>query len=185
MSTAPLQPEVCAMPALSLSAVAPTDLDELTDFEFRNRAFFESWINARPAAYYAPGGVAAAIEAALQDAARDLAHQYLLRDNGVLVARVNLTQVRRAHYHCASLGYRVGADHNGRGLAKAAVRLAKEQAFSALSLHRIEATCRSENPASIKVLVANGFVQFGYSRRCFQLGDSWFDLLHFEAHAET
>lgn len=173
------------MPPLTLSAVAQTDLDELTDFEFRNRAFFESWINARPEAYYAPGGVAAAIEASQQDAARDLAYQYLLREDGVLVARVNLTQVKRAHYHCASLGYRVGADHNGRGIAKAAVRLATGQAFSALSLHRIEATCRPENPASIKVLAANGFAQFGHSRRCFQLGDSWFDLLHFEAHAPT
>nr|WP_316641855.1 GNAT family protein [uncultured Roseateles sp.] len=170
---------------LTFSPVAATDLDELTAFEFRNRDFFESWINARPSAYYAPGGVEAAIAAALQDAQRDLAYQYLLREDGVLVARVNLTQVKRAHYHCASLGYRVGADHNGRGIAKAAVRLATEQAFSALSLHRIEATCRPENPASIQVLAANGFVEFGHSRRCFQLGASWFDLLHFEAHAQT
>ncbi|MBT9457120.1 MAG: GNAT family N-acetyltransferase [Burkholderiaceae bacterium] len=173
------------MPQLSLHPVSTADIDDLTDFEFRNREFFESWINARPAAYYAPGGVAAAVAVAQQDAARDLAYQYLLREDGVLIARVNLTQVKRAHYHCASLGYRVGADHNGRGHAKAAVRLAREQAFSALSLHRIEATCRPENPASIKVLAANGFVQFGHSRRCFQLGGSWFDLLHFEAHAET
>lgn len=172
------------MPTLSLCPLSKSDLDELTDFEFRNREFFESWINARPEAYYAPGGVADAIAAAQEDAARDLAYQFLLREDGILVARVNLTQVKRAHYHCASLGYRVGADHNGRGLAKAAVRLATEQGFSALSLHRIEATCRPENPASIKVLVANGFVQFGHSRRCFQLGDSWFDLLHYEAHTE-
>jgi len=171
------------MPALALFPVSSTDLVDLTDFEVGNRSFFESWINARPAAYYASGGIAAAIDAAQQDAARDLAYQYLLREDGVLVARVNLTQVKRAHYHCASLGYRVGAEYKGRGLAKAAVRLAKEQAFSALSLHRIEATCRPENPASIKVLAANGFVELGHSRRCFQLGDSWFDLLHFETHA--
>ncbi|MBT9500843.1 MAG: GNAT family N-acetyltransferase [Burkholderiaceae bacterium] len=173
------------MPTLTLCALTTSDHDELTAFEFRNREFFESWINARPEAYYAPGGIAAAIAAAQQDASRDLAYQYLLREDGTLVARVNLTQVKRAHYHCASLGYRVGAEHNGRGLAKAAVRLARDQAFSALSLHRIEATCRPENPASIHVLAANGFVQFGHARRCFQLGGSWFDLLHFEAHAQT
>jgi [ribosomal protein S5]-alanine N-acetyltransferase len=173
------------MPALTLSAVCAADLDELTAFELGNRDFFESWINARPPEYYAPGGVAASIQLAQQDADQDRAYQYLVREAGVLVARVNLTQIKRQHYRSASLGYRVGAGHNGRGIAKEAVRLTLLQAFSVLSLWRVEATCRPENPASIKVLAANGFVQFGHARKCFHLGDAWFDLLHFEAHAAS
>lgn len=116
------------MPALTLSPVTLADLDELQDFEQRNRAFFEHWINARPPTYYSREGVAQAIEAARRDA---------------------------------------------------------EQAFAELALWRLEATSRVENPASIQVLTANGFVQFGHARRCFQLGETWFDLLHFEAHAQT
>lgn len=172
------------MPNLTLCPLALSDLDELRDFELRNRGFFETWINARPKDYYSPEGVAKAIEAGRRDAEQDLGYQYLLREDGVLAARVNLTQVRREHFHCASLGYRVGERHNGRGLAKEAVRLVKQRAFSELALRRLEATSRMENPASVRVLMANGFVQFGHAKRCIQLGDAWFDLLHFEAHAE-
>lgn len=172
------------MPALALSPVSIADLDELHEFEQRNRAFFEAWINARPNDYYSLDGVAQAIEAARRDAEQDRGYQFLLREDGVLAARVNLSQVRRAHFHSASLGYRVGEQHQGRGLAKAAVRLARQQAFVELALWRLEATSRAENPASIQVLTANGFVQFGHARRCFQLGEAWFDLLHFEAHAK-
>jgi ribosomal-protein-alanine N-acetyltransferase len=173
------------MPLLTLSALDLSDHDELQAFELRNRRFFETWINARPASYYAPDGVARAIRAAQLDAEQDLAYQYLVRENGQLVGRVNLTQVHRPNYRSASLGYRVGESHNGRGIAKEAVRLALLQAFDRLALWRVEATSRPENLASVKVLSANGFAQFGHSRRCFQLGETWFDLLHFEAHADT
>lgn len=172
------------MPTLTLTPLALADLDDLHDFEQRNRAFFETWINARPEDYYSLDGVARAIDAACGDAEQDRGYQFLLREDGVLAARVNLSQVRRAHFHSAWLGYRVGEHHQGRGLAKAAVRLAMRQAFAELALWRLEATSRIENPASIQVLTANGFVQFGHARRCFQLGQAWFDLLHFEAHAE-
>jgi ribosomal-protein-alanine N-acetyltransferase len=64
------------------------------------------------------------------------------------------------------------------------VRLALAEAFGAHRLWRVEATSRPENPASVRVLQANGFVQFGHARRCFQLGETWFDLLHFEVHAD-
>ena len=41
-----------------LKRVGPEDLAALSAFEFDNRAFFESRINARPASFYAGGGVA-------------------------------------------------------------------------------------------------------------------------------
>lgn len=176
---------VSEMPMITISAVAEADVAEVSDFEFRNRNFFERWINSRPKDFYAAGGVAVSIHAALRDAENDRAYQYLVREAGVLVARVNLTQIKRQHFCSASLGYRVGEDCTGRGIAKEAVRLAMRRAFTELSLWRVEATCRPENPASIKVLSGNGFSQFGHSKRCFKLGDVWFDLLHFETHAET
>jgi ribosomal-protein-alanine N-acetyltransferase len=50
-------------------------------------------------------------------------------------------------------------------------------------LKRIEADVRIDNAASIRVLVRNGFVQFGHSRRSFEVGGTWYDRLHFECHA--
>ncbi|MDC8784198.1 GNAT family N-acetyltransferase [Roseateles koreensis] len=175
-------------PAITVSLSAPelADVDELLAFELDNRAFFESMINARPADYYSAEGVRAGIAAAQDDAQTDRSYQFLLRDeSGVLVGRVNLSQVRRQHFHAAMLGYRIGQAHQGRGFAKAAVAQVLAHAFQTLGLARVEATARSDNPGSLGVLRSNGFDQFGHSRRSFELNGVWHDLLHFERHAKA
>lgn len=173
------------MNRLTLHAPTREHLDELLAFELANRRFFESHINARPAAYYSRDGVAAAVDAAGRDAELDRAYQFLVRDaQGELVGRVNLTRVRREHFHSAELGYRIGETHNGKGHAKRAVGLALDMAWGELSLVRVEATARGENPGSVKVLLANGFREFGRSTRSFDLRGRWYDLLHFERRAD-
>lgn len=171
------------MPSLALTPLSPDDLEDITAFEWSNRAFFEAHINARPAGYYDDGGIQEAIACAMQDAAEDKAYQFLARNElGTLVARVNLMRIRRSHYHCADLGYRVAEAHNGKGYASEAVRLALSMARDQFGLHRIEATAKPQNQGSIKVLLRNGFTQFGRSTRSFQLAGVWHDLLHFERH---
>lgn len=168
-----------------LAAPSLADVDEMLAFEQANRAFFESRINARPASYYSREGVVAAVMTAQREALEDQAYQFLLREqgSGALVGRVNLSQIRRAHFHAASLGYRVGEGHQGRGFAKAAVRLVLAEAFGKLGLARVEASARPDNTGSLRVLLGHGFVQYGHSRRSFELGGVWHDLLHFERHA--
>jgi [ribosomal protein S5]-alanine N-acetyltransferase len=170
--------------ALSLAPPKPADLHELLAFELKNRAFFEQHINARPVDFYCEVGVSNAIAAAERDANEDKAYQYIVRDDSnELIARVNLTRVRRAHFHSAELGYRVAQAHVGKGYAREAVRLALEKAFNDHRLVRIEATSRPENIGSVKVLTHNGFTQFGRSRKSVELGGVWYDLLHFEKRA--
>jgi [ribosomal protein S5]-alanine N-acetyltransferase len=147
-------------------------------------AVFSRRINARPTSYYAEGGVEAAIAAAVADASADKAYQFIARNAAQeLVARVNLTRVRREHFHSAELGYRVAETHNGKGYASEAVRVALGFAFDEMGLHRVEATARVGNPASAKVLLRHGFREFGRSTRSFQLANAWHDLQHFELHA--
>jgi len=168
----------------TLAPIQLSDATALRDFEARNRAFFEATINARPAAYYDPGGVEQAIVLALEDARRDRGYQYLLKDgDGTILGRVNLGAVRRAHFHSATLGYRIAQPECGKGHACEAVRQVLEIAFGELGLARIEADCRFENAASVRVLLSNGFTQFGHSRRSFELHGVWYDRLHFERHA--
>ena len=170
---------------LQLRPPAAADLDELLDFELRNRAFFEAHINARPAAYYSADGVRAAIETARREAEDDKGYQFLLRGaDGVLVGRVNLSRVRRAHFHSADLGYRVAEARQGRGVAREGVRQVLALAFGELKLVRVEATARVGNEGSARVLLRNGFTAFGRSRRSFELDGAWHDLLHYERHAD-
>ena len=172
------------MSGVAIRRVTAADAPALLSFELTHRAYFESWINARDPGFYSEQGVAAAIVAAEAAWAADQAFQYLIVEDGRLVGRVNLTAVRRAHFHCADLGYRIGERDGGRGVASRAVALCLEQAFGTHGLGRIEAIARPENKGSIRVLERNGFRQFGRSRRSFELGGQWFDRLLFERHRD-
>lgn len=172
------------MDTIALIPPAHGDLDALLAFELANRAFFEATINARPPAYYSREGVARAIGAAIEDAANDRGYQFLVKSaQGELLGRVNLSGIKRAHFHSGVLGYRIGQSAGGRGIASAAVGQVLEIAFGQLGLKRIEADASVANAGSIRVLERNGFVQYGRSRRSFELQGQWVDRLHFERHA--
>lgn len=174
------------MTTLLLTPPTFADADDLLAFELRNREFFESYINARPAGYYSPEGVRTAIAAAAAEARADTAFQYLVRDETAqLVGRVNLSRVKRVHFHSAEIGYRIAEAVTGRGIAVEAVRQVVALAFSEHRLHRLEATSRPENTGSVKVLARNGFEVFGRAKRSFQLQGAWYDLLYFERHADA
>ncbi len=174
------------MPTLVLAPPTIADSDDLLAFEVDNRKFFETNINARPNEYYSHEGVYQAIKAATGQAQEDIAYQYLVRSAaGQLVARVNLSRVKRAHFHCAELGYRVAEHAVGQGVAAEAVRQVISLAFNEHRLYRLEANSRPENIGSIKVLQRNGFEQFGRAKRSFHLHGKWHDLLYFELHADA
>ncbi|WAC75083.1 GNAT family N-acetyltransferase [Roseateles sp. SL47] len=169
---------------LSIQPLSEGDVEELRQFEFLNRTFFESRINARPPKFYEAGGVEAAVAEALREVAEDRGYQYLIRNAaGRLVGRINLSHVRRQHFHSCELGYRIGESENGKGYASAAVKLMLAQAFGPLGLMRVEARARADNMGSVRVLQRNGFTQFGRSQRSFEIGGEWFDVLCFEVHA--
>lgn len=168
---------------MELTLLRKQDASQLWAFETQHRAYFESWINARAESFYTPEGFDHALQSALLQQASDQAFHYLIWLGGELVGRINLTQVRRTHFHSATLGYRIAPTHSGQGLASEAVKQVVQKAFQTHGLQRLEATARPENPASIRVLLKNGFQQFGHSRCSLQLHRQWFDLLYFEVHA--
>lgn len=173
---------------------------ELLQFELENRAFFEARINARPSSFYSLEGITKALELAEQDALADVGYQYLIvAAQGIdsmehdspqntsqnIVGRINLSRVRRAHFHSAELGYRIAQAACGQGFASKAIGLVMAKAFTELQLVRLEATASEINHASIQALQRNGFSQFGRALRSFELQGCWYDLLHFEAHANN
>jgi ribosomal-protein-alanine N-acetyltransferase len=169
---------------LRIRPVVAADAAALLRFELTHRTYFERWVQARDPAFYNADGVAAAIAAAEAAHAAGQAFQYLIVEGQRIVGRVNLTHVRRTHFHCADLGYRIGEHDGGRGIASRAVALCLERAFGEHGLVRIEASARPVNVGSVRVLERNGFRQFGHSRRSFELGGQWHDRLLFERHRD-
>ncbi len=173
------------MSAIELHRPHPGDAEELLAFELDNRAYFEHWINARPASYYSLEAVRKAIDEAVREGAQDRAHQFLIKAEGRIVGRINLTGVVRPHYGKAMLGYRIAEACAGRGYASAAVALVLKEAFEGLKLWRVEASARPENAGSVRVLERNGFSVFGRSLRSMWLHGQCYDLLQFERHNDV
>jgi [ribosomal protein S5]-alanine N-acetyltransferase len=158
------------------------DADALLAFEIDNRAYFEHWINARPANYYSLEAVRAAIAAAQTDIDKDRAYAYLVCFGDEIVGRVNLVDVTRPYFNRATLGYRIGQPFAGQGYASRAVALALEAATRDLRLSRVEAVVRPQNAGSTRVLERNGFNAFGRATRSMYFQGEWHDLLHYERH---
>ena len=96
------------------------------------------------------------------------------------VGRVTLSGIVRGAFQSTHLGYWVGADHNGLGVASSAVALILELGFGELGLHRVEAGTLVHNKGSQRVLAKNGFERIGLARAYLQIGGQWQDHLLFQ-----
>lgn len=170
---------------MELTLLSEADAPALWTFETTHRAYFEQWVNPRGDTFYTAEGFAKSLHSALAQQARGEVFHYGIWEGGALAGRINLTQVRRGAFQSASLGYRLDPTRSGQGLASRAVAAVVQKAFHSHRLQRLEATARPENPASVRVLLKNGFQQFGHSRHAIQLQGQWFDLLCFEVHAQA
>jgi ribosomal-protein-alanine N-acetyltransferase len=92
---------------------------------------------------------------------------------GSLVGTLNLNSIIRGAFQSASIGYWVARDRNGEGIATAAVAEAKRVAFSELGLHRIQGETLVDNQASQRVLLKNGFRQYGVAPDYLKIAGRW------------
>ena len=123
------------------------------------------------------------IEEASQHRVLGTGYQYLIKSSGEIIGRINLSGVSKRYYNKATLGYRIGESHGGKGVGTLAVRLLLDEAFDQLGLWRIEAQVREENLGSIRVLEKNGFSIFGRAAQSMYFNDVWGDLLYFECRS--
>lgn len=81
--------------------------------------------------------------------------------------------------HTAELGYWLGRAHWGRGRMTRIVGRYAPWVMRALRLYRLQATVLDVNPASARVLLANGFAEEGVQRRAVVREDGPHDLRMF------
>lgn len=127
--------------------------DAVLEFETVNREYFAAAIPDRGDDFFADYPARHAALLRLQAEGTDLFH-VLLTDDGVVAGRVNLVCVEDGE---AELGYRIGRDFAGRGVATEAVRQVCRRARQEYGLKRLRAETSAGNHASQKVLLRNGF----------------------------
>lgn len=131
--------------------------DAVLEFETTNRAYFAASVPDRGDDYFADYPARHASLLAMQAAGTDFFH-VLVTEDGTIAGRVNLVCIVDNE---AELGYRIGRDFAGCGLATQAVRDVCQLARCTYGLNRLRAATTLDNHASRKILLRNGFTIVG------------------------
>jgi ribosomal-protein-alanine N-acetyltransferase len=113
---------------------------------------------------------------------RGVALPFAVTLDGRFVGHVMVGNVVREPLLSAYVGYWVDAAAANGGAITAAVALVVDHCFGPVGLHRLEATVRPENAASLRVLAKLGFRHEGVFRRYLDVDGGWRD---HECHALT
>ena len=153
--------------------VSPDDVGVLTALALANRDYLEPWQPTAAAAAYTEAGQADGIESALRAFEQGTAVPYVIDVDGAVVGRIGLNSIIRGAFQSASIGYWVGSDWTGRGVATAAVGAMVDLAFGPLGLHRVQGETLAHNRASRRVLERNGFTEYGAAPDYLRIAGRW------------
>ncbi|GLZ34471.1 ribosomal-protein-alanine N-acetyltransferase [Lentzea sp. NBRC 105346] len=117
-------------------------------------------------------------------ARRGLALPFMIVVDGEVAGQITVGNIVRGSLRSAWIGYWVAADRAGGGVATASVAMLVDHAFSVGGLHRVEATVRPENVASLRVLKKSSFREEGLFKRYLDVAGQWRDHLCFALTAE-
>ncbi|MGE7586854.1 GNAT family N-acetyltransferase [Peribacillus sp. NPDC101480] len=132
------------------------DAQELFAFECNNRRFFEQTVPGRGDDYYSFGSFGIRHKELLKEQEDAISSFYLIKDgSGIIVGRINLLDIDPVN-GTAHVGYRIGEAFTQKGFANEALKLLVNLAPE-LNVTQIHAKTTSDNIASQKVLVKNGF----------------------------
>ena len=154
---------------------------DVYSFEKENREYFERSLPPRPAHYFdlVEGFKEITRELLTEQTNRDV-YMHLIRDSqGAMVGRINLS-VLENDQKTAELGYRIGENYTNLGYASEAVKLVLDKAFHTYGLNKIVAGTATDNLASKRVLLKNGFTFSKIIENDLQIHNEWIHTAVFE-----
>jgi ribosomal-protein-alanine N-acetyltransferase len=185
----PARPGALRVPGgvVALRPVRLRDAREWSRLRLRDRAYLERWEPTSPGPWDDRNSTLAWL--AQWSILRRLGRQgqclpFVITVDGRFAGQITLGNVIRASLRSAWVGYWVSSELAGKGVATAAAALAIDHAFGAVGLHRVEATVRPENAASVRVLAKAGFREEGLFLRYLDVAGAWRDHLCFALTVE-
>ena len=153
---------------------------DVYSFEKENREYFERNLPPRPGNYFDPEGFKEITRELLTEQTNRYVYMHLIRDSqGALVGRINLG-VLENDQKTAELGYRIGGNYTNLGYASEAVKLVLDKAFHTYGLNKIVAGTATDNLASKRVLLKNGFTFSKIIENDLQIHNEWVHTAVFE-----
>lgn len=165
---------------ISLELLSEENSLDIYSFEKENREYFERNLPPRPANYFDLEGFKEITRELLAEQTNRAVYMHLIRDSqGVMVGRVNLSVLENDR-KTAELGYRIGENVTNLGYASEAVKLVLDKAFTTYGLNRIIAGTATDNLASQRVLIKNGFTLSRMIENDLYLHNEWIHTAVFE-----
>ena len=165
---------------ISLELMSEENSIDVYSFEKENREYFERNLPPRPAHYFDLEGFKEITRELLREQENHDVYMHLIRDaQGTMVGRVNLS-VLEDDRKTAELGYRIGESYANLGYASEAVKLVLDKAFHTYGLNRIIAGTATDNLASKRVLLKNGFTFSRITENDLQINNEWVHTAVFE-----
>ena len=153
---------------------------DVYSFEKENREYFERNLPPRPGNYFDPEGFKEITRELLTEQTNRDVYMHLIRDaQGIMVGRINLSVLGKDR-KTAELGYRIGESYANLGYASEAVKLVLDKASHAYGLNKIIAGTATDNLASQRVLLKNGFTFSKIIENDFQMNNEWIHTAVFE-----
>ena len=153
---------------------------DVYSFEKENREYFEQSLPPRPANYFDLEGFKEITRELLTEQTNRDVYMHLIRDSqGAMVGRINLS-VLENDQKTAELGYRIGENYTNLGYASEAVKLVLDKAFHTYGLNKIVAGTATDNLASKRVLLKNGFTFSKIIENDLQIHNEWIHTAVFE-----
>ena len=165
---------------ISLELLSEENSLDIYFFEKENREYFEQNLPPRPANYFDLEGFKEITRELLREQENHDVYMHLIRDaQGVMVGRINLSVLGKDR-KTAELGYRIGENVTNLGYASEAVKLVLEKAFTTYGFNRIIAGTATDNLASQRVLLKNGFTFSRVIENDLQIHNEWVHTAVFE-----
>lgn len=175
------------MGCMTSSTVRPVtlaDAEVLAGLHRRNRTFLQPWEPLREESWYTPVGQRAELARVLAEQEQGRAAAFLVLDGEVPVGQVTLAPIVMGAALAADLRFWVSMDHNGRGLARSAVREVRQHAFDVLGLHRLQTATLPHAIAAQHVLLSDGFTRIGRAPGYLRINGRWQDHVLFQRLAD-
>ena len=165
---------------IRLELLSEENSTDVYSFEKENREYFERNLPPRPGNYFDPEGFKEITRELLTEQTNRDVYMHIIRDSqGALVGRINLS-VLENDQKTAELGYRIGENYTNLGYASEAVKLVLDKAFHTYGLNKIIAGTATDNLASKRVLLKNGFTFSKIIENDLQIHNEWVHTAVFE-----
>ncbi|MEK4522071.1 GNAT family N-acetyltransferase [Psychrobacillus sp. FSL W7-1457] len=162
---------------ISIERLKMEDIEELYLFESKNRTYFEQTVPSRGEGYYHHEIFMRKNIALLEEQAREESYFFLIKEGKSIIGRINLIDIDKQQKK-ANLGYRIGAEHSGKGIASLAVALLL-QTISWEEINQVNAKTTANNIASQKVLEKNGFQKVQAKENGFYIDGENLEFVHY------